>query len=181
MLNAIKSQLIMKIIFENIKNKRKLKVIKYSNYLKNKLNISIKNYETYELLKVLNVVLDRNIEDIDIDYLGFYHPRNIQGILKFLSKIEFKELACLNISYNKIRSIDALEKYNFKKLQVLNLSHNIIRDISVLEKTEFKELTELDLCCNEIYHLDVLQNANFKKMKILNLRNNKISNIDVLE
>ena len=52
MLNEIKSQLIMKIIFENIKNKRKLKMIKYSNYLKNKLNtkkhLIISNYAPQE-------------------------------------------------------------------------------------------------------------------------------------
>ena len=49
MLNDIKSNFILKIIFEYIKRKQKLKIIKYNNRILNKLNITSKDFEIYSL------------------------------------------------------------------------------------------------------------------------------------
>ena len=138
MLNNVKSKFIIEKIFRNLKNKRKLNIIKYNKIIKAKLNINKEDFEIYMTLKEFNNKYKTNIEDIDIKEL------NISGInienegLKGLAKIKFKELNKLNLSWNKISDISILEKVNFKELKELDLISNKLLDISVLEKVNFK-------------------------------------------
>ena len=66
MLDNVKSKYILKEIFVNIKNKRKLNIIKYNKKLKINLDINEKNLEIYITLKEFNNKYKINIEDIDI-------------------------------------------------------------------------------------------------------------------
>ena len=124
MLDNLKSKYILKEILEKIKNKRKLKIIKYNKRINAELDINKEDFEIYKTLKEFNNKYKTNIEDIDIREL------NLSGInienegLIDLAKIKFKELKELVLSGNKISDISILEKVNFKELKELYLSYN---------------------------------------------------------
>ena len=65
MLDNVKSKLILKKIFEKIKNKRKLNIIKYNKGILVKLNINKEDFEIYITLKEFNNKYNSIIEDID--------------------------------------------------------------------------------------------------------------------
>ena len=112
MLDNVKSKYIVKEIFENIKNKRKLNIIKYNKKIMIKLDINKKDFEIYITLKEFNNKYNINIEDIDIKELNLSN-RNIgnEG-LKDLVKINFNNLELLYLSENEISDINILEKVN---------------------------------------------------------------------
>ena len=132
MLDYVKSKYILKEIFEKIKNKRKLNIIKYNKRIKLKLNINKEDFEIYITLKEFNNKYNTNIEDIDIKVLNLSERYIGDEGLKDLVKIKFKELIILDLSVNEISDINILEKVDFKELKELNLSENEISNIDVL-------------------------------------------------
>ena len=120
MLKAIKSNLIMKIIFKNIHNKIKLKIIKYNKYMLRRLDIKIENFKIYETLKEFNEQLKLNIIDIDIKELDLTNKNIGNKELEFLKNINFKELQKLDLRCNEISDIKVLENVNFKELEILH-------------------------------------------------------------
>ena len=118
MLDKVKSKYILKEIFEMIKNKRKLNIIKYNKGIKVELNINKNDFEIYITLKEFNDKYNTNIEDIDIKKLNV-SKRNIGNKgLKDLVKINFKKLERLYLGINKISDINILEKVNYKTLKI---------------------------------------------------------------
>jgi len=177
MLENVKSKYIVEQICENLKNKRKLNIIKYNKNLLARLNINKEDFEIYIALKKLNKKYNTNIEDIDIKELNLGDKCIDNKGLKDLDKIKFKELNKLYLDANKISDINLLEKLYFKKLKILNLSNNEISDIQLLGKINFKELTNLDLSYNKISDIEILERVNFEELKELNLSYNEISDI----
>ena len=175
----IKSKNIFKIIFNFVKNKRKLNIIKYNKNILDKLNITKEDFKIYKTLKKFNEETGLNIDDIDIKELEIKSVYDTD--LKLLKKIQFKDLNKLNLSYIDFFDIRILEKFKFEKLKILILNKNNISDIKVLENVNFKELKELDLNYNKISDISVLKNANFKELINLILSINSISDISVLE
>ena len=57
-------------IFTNVKNKRKLKIVKYNKRILKKLNITKGNFKAYEIFKEFNEKYGLNIEDINIKELN---------------------------------------------------------------------------------------------------------------
>ena len=102
MLDNVKSKYILIEIIANIRNRRKLKIIKYNKIIKVKLNINEEDYKTYITLKEFNNKYNENIEDIDIKELILSNRGIENKALKVLSKIKFKGLNILNLSRNKI-------------------------------------------------------------------------------
>ena len=172
MLDNVKSKYIIKEIFEKIKNKRKLNIIKYNKRIKIRLNINKEDFEIYINLKEFNNKYKTNIEDIDIKELNLSKRNMGNEGFKDLVKIKFKELNKLDLSYNKISDINILGKVNFKELKELYLYDNEISDINILEKVDFKELKELDLIQNQISDINVLEKVDFKKLNKLDLYGN---------
>ena len=126
MLDKVKSKYILKEIFEKIKNKRKLNIIKYNKIIKAKLNINKEDFEIYITLKEFNNKYKTNIEDIDIREINLSRINIENEGLKDLAKIKFKELKELNLSGNEISNINILENVNFNELEELDLSLNKI-------------------------------------------------------
>ena len=116
MLDKVRSKYILKEIFEKIKNKRKLNIIKYNKGIKMKLNINKEDYEVYITLKEFNNKYKANIEDIDIKELNLNERYLGNEVLKDLSKIKLKQLKELYLSENQISDINILVKVNFKEL-----------------------------------------------------------------
>ena len=119
MLDNIKSNLIMIIIFNNMKNKRKLKLVKYNKRMMNRLNITKSNFQEYEILKEFNNKYETNIEDIEIKELNIDMKNIGNNGLKDLFTINFKGLSYVNLESNEISDINVLEKVNFKNLKEL--------------------------------------------------------------
>ena len=182
MLKIIKSNLLIKVIFKNIHNKIKLKIIKYNKYMIRRLYIKTEDFKIYEKIKEFNEKLKLYIVDIDIKELDLKYKIIGKKKLELLKNVNFKELEKLNLSSNNIISdIKVLENVNFKELKELDLSENQISDIKVLENVNFKELKKLYLKQNQISDIKVFENVNFKELKVLDLSWNKISDIKVLE
>ena len=174
MLENVKSRYIIEEIFEKIKNKRKLNILKYNKMILARLNINKKHFEIYAKLKEFNDKYETNVEDIDIKALNLKEEYIGNEGLKDLVEIIFKELEELDLSNNKISDINILEKANFKQLNKLNLSNNKISDINILEKANFKQLNKLNLSHNKISDINILEKVNLKKLKRLDLFDNEI-------
>ena len=114
MLKKVKSKHIIKVIFNNIIIKRKLKIIKYNEKIKERLNITEENFNRYETLKEFNKKYNSNIEDIDIKDLNLYNKKIGNEGLKDLIKIKFNEINELDLRKNNITDINDLEKFNLK-------------------------------------------------------------------
>ena len=168
MLDNVKSKNIIKEIFRNIRNKRKLNIIKYNKRILIRLNINKKEFENYIKLKEFNKKYNTNIEDIDIKQLNLEDKNIGNEGLKILFKIEFKELKELNLSRNEISDINILEKVNFKELKELYLSHNTITYIKFLDEIKFEKLVKLDLKKNKI---DKNQNSSILNKLKSNIQN----------
>ena len=205
MLKEIKSTFILKHIFNNIKNKKKLKIIKYNKKILKRLDITIENYESYCLIKKFNSKFDLEIEDIDIKELDLI-GKNITNFdlnrlketgIKDLKRLylcsneisfiplQFNKLEILSLGNNNIKDIYELENLNFNYLKELYLYDNLISDIKILEKIEFPKLEILSLAENLITDINILEKVNFKELKKLYLgnkmiRGNNISDINVL-
>ena len=134
MLDNVKKNNILKVIFEIIKNKRKLNIIKYNKRLTIKLDITKQDFEIYVNLKEFSNKYNTNIKDIDKRELDLSN-RDIENEgLRDLVKFKFANLRVLNLEGNNILDINILEIVNFKKLEELNLGGNEISDINILEK-----------------------------------------------
>jgi len=183
MVDNIKSQIILNKIFGQLRNKRKLNIIKYNKKLLFKLNISNQDFEIYNSLKEYNKKYHTKIEDINIKeiFLPGNYLKN-EGLTDLITNIKFKfqELIKFCVSSNVISEITILEKANFKKLKILDLGYNSISDISILEKIDCKGLQELYLGYNDIANINVLEKVKFPELKILNLSDNRIKDINIL-
>ena len=98
----MKSILILKKIFEKVKSKIKLNIIKYNKIVRNKLNISKEYFERFKRLKEFNIKFNKNIEDIDIEELNLSQKYIKKEELQYLVAIQFKELKVLNLNWNNL-------------------------------------------------------------------------------
>ena len=103
MYDNIKSNYILNKVFENIKNKRKLNIIKYYQRITHRLKITKEDFEVYLMLKKFNKKYFSNIEDIDIKELDLNAESLRNEGLEDLSKIKFKLLNKLYLSVNRIK------------------------------------------------------------------------------
>ena len=181
MLIAVKSKIIVKLIFNHLEELKKLKIINHNKRLINLLNIQLITFKNNYLLKEFNRKYDLNIKSVNIKKLEIKGNPNIYKILKNLNNIGLKEIKSLYLEYNNISYINILEKLKLEKLIILNLSHNNISNINLLEKVNFKELKGLGLNYNKISNIDVLERVKFDKLEILCLDDNQISDISVLK
>ena len=182
MLDKIRSKKILNDIFENLKKKVKIKILKYNKRMLNKFNIKEKDFKDFELIKILKekyrikIINDIEAKSIDISD----HPYNRQ-VLLYLYRIQFTNLKELNLSLNGLSDIGILKILKFEKLEILNYSHNNVSDISALDSINYNNLKQLDLSVNYITDIDILEKVKFEKIEKLSLSHNKIINIDVFE
>ena len=102
MLNLIKSQTILGIIFQIVKYRTKLKIVKYSKSLMNKLNIKIKNFQDYLLLKEINHRYNLDIEDVDIEKIIISDKVLNDNFIEIISKIDFFEIKEIHLENDYI-------------------------------------------------------------------------------
>ena len=127
----------MKIIFENLKIKTKLNIIKYNKQILNKLDISKIDFNDFNILKEFNQKFNFNIKDVDIKKLNIKDEKIGNEIFKYLKNLRFKELRSLILDNNGINDINEFKNINYKKLELLNLINNKISNINILENVNF--------------------------------------------
>ena len=135
-----------------MKNKRKLKIIKYNQKILERLNITKEDYEVYKSLKEFNEKYKTNI-DFDCEQVRISGMKIEKDGLELLSKLKY--------------------------VKRLHLYWNQLLDINIISK--FENLIKLVIGENGITNIDILDNDNFKNLKVLDLSGNCISNINLLE
>ena len=150
MLNAIKSKYILNKIFQNIKNRVKLNIVKYNKNMLDKLYITKGDFKIYEQLKEFNEIFGVNIRDIDIEELDLTTKIDDNDKFEYFNKIDFKNLKNLILKDNDIFDLNLIEISKFVNLEKLDLSNNKISNINTLENLNLKNLKGLNLNDNDI-------------------------------
>ena len=117
MLKKIRSTKILKNIFENIKKRMRLKILKYNKNMLIRLNINKNDFDDFIMIKKLNEEFNLDIHDIEIKILDLACKNINNKIFWYLNEIKFKKLEHLNLKGNEISKIDLLEKVNFKNFK----------------------------------------------------------------
>ena len=124
MLANISNKYIIELLFTYMRDIRKLIIIKYNKNLKERINMTNKDYEVYRNLVVFNKTYKTNIEDINIKELNLTRKRIKIDAISILNKIEFKDLKILNLSNNEVSNLSGLKSASFKNIEILNLEKN---------------------------------------------------------
>jgi len=181
MLNEIRSKYILNLVFMNLQKRMKMKILKYNNKLKKKLNIKLKDFQQYKKLKELNQKLNINIEDTNINIINLSRKCIGNEEFEYFGDVEFGDLKTLNLNGNNLTNINAIENIKSEKLETLFFHDNYIINIDIFEKINLNELRELDLSYNKITDIYVFTKANFSKLEKLLLGSNFITDINILE
>ena len=163
MLNKIKSKYILNTIFENVKKKKKLDILKFNKKMQENLSINKEDFLEFIYVKILKEKYKLNLnDDVDTKELNLSGHPYIYIVLLFLKFIQFKKLKEINLSSNLISEPNVLEFLKTEKLEILDLRNNRIKNIGVFEKLNFKELKNLDLCTNYIDDINVFEKVKKK-------------------
>ena len=92
MLKKIRSKIILITLFDNIKKRKKLNLLRYNKNLRDKLNIKIKDYQDLQTLKDLNQKFNLNIEDTDIKEFNIDDKLLGNELFQYLNNITFNKL-----------------------------------------------------------------------------------------
>ena len=182
MLTKIKSKYIIISIFDFLKNKRKLKIIKCNKALLNHLNITKEDFHSYEIMQEFNNKYHMNIDiDLEVKELNMNLKHTGNELLEYFTKLKFRGLEKLHLSSNNITNIDILEKANFQELKELYISGNEISGISVLSRVNWDKIEILDFSHNNIMNIDDLEKTRLKNLKEIYFYDNTIDDTKVFD
>ena len=130
MLGGVKSQMIFKLIFSNLKKKKKLNIIKYNKRIQKLLCVNSHDFEEFEKLKEINIKFNLDIKDTDIKALNIINKKlNDEAIIN-LCKINFIRLKDINISFNKI-DVPVIANFTAKpETEPEEIKDNLIKQIT---------------------------------------------------
>ena len=124
MLNKIRSKKILNIVFENLKMKKKWKLLKYNEEMRNKLCIKKEYLFEFAIIKILKERFRLDLKD-DIDTIKLNisgHPQ-LYRVVFILYNIKFTRLKELDLSSNSISDILLLKLIKTETLEILNLNN----------------------------------------------------------
>ncbi|KAG5682188.1 hypothetical protein PVAND_011556 [Polypedilum vanderplanki] len=136
-------------------------------------------------LKFLDISFNQLSVTLPVElFQSIYHVQVINFQHNKLEKIpwllEQSELEEVDISKNRLHSIDDIELAELKSLKTLRLSENFIVDIAPNAFTSLSQLQHLFLKKNFITHISEKHFRNLKNLIILDLSANKIQKIHPL-
>ena len=148
MINNIKSNLITTTIFNLLKDKKKLKIIKHNKEMLQKLKITKEDFEVYIILKEFN---DKyHLSKVDIDSKRIFLKGDVfkdEGF-DYMNQIGFRDLIQINLNFYKELDLNKFTELKYKDLKVLSLCGDEISDINALVKFDFPKLKTLVLGMN---------------------------------
>ena len=124
---GIKNKYILNRVFSYLKYGLKLKILKHNKHLMNKLNISIKDFENFQLIKELNQKYNIDIQDIDVEELNLNLKGKINEAINIITQLKLEELKVLDLTQNELGNIDFLPQFMCKNLEILNLQQNRLK------------------------------------------------------
>ena len=153
---------------ENERDPRDLEnaFIELKNNIKNNENALQKFNEKYKMTvqKQQEKLILRYKELFDID-------------LEKIAQLKLVNLKELDLSHNKIKTIDYLRNMYLSFVQYLSLNNNHIKDVNPLKNINFKELIELNLQNNDIDDVKPLADTEMPVIEILRIEGNKNINV----
>ena len=153
--------------------------LSYNNFCKNMIKSEINDNNEINVNSSVRLKTILSLIFPKLKYLNLSHNK-IKSI-NILSQINSGELKELDLSYNEIKNIDVLGFVSFGNLKRLNLSFNKIEELNVFEKLSFcNNIEEINLMNNEIVNLNVLRNISLPQLKILNILHNDVNDYSVL-
>ncbi len=86
MFNKIRSNKVLSNIFGSIKNRMKMKIVKYNKNVQKRLNIYKEDYEKFVIIKEFNTKYNLNLNDIDEKVIDLHEKNSGEEILKYMNK-----------------------------------------------------------------------------------------------
>lgn len=156
---------------------------------------NLKNNE--QELTTLDQVKELNLSGNDLSSLSFIAGYNIPKLLDVnfsyndITSLnstndnlvdQFKVLEQLDLSHNKLRSLDGVQDYNFPSLEVVHFDFNDLTNVSLkTNKTvKFGSLEELYLNNNNIDNLDGLAQFKFPELTYVDFSSNELTQFEQL-
>ena len=139
-LKYIKSNYVLKKIYDNLKEKKKLQIVKYNKKILNRLNLNVKDYKKYRAIEIEIVACDHyayvygkfiNINENDEEYYHIYFNDNKEEIKNKYEIYQNDKVKKIKIIIDdEVRSLEKLfencfyiESINFKKFNRNNINN----------------------------------------------------------
>ena len=128
---------------------------------------------------ITNIDTFANVPFTNLTYLNL-SKNKITDASKALAYISIKNLLHLDLSHNKIKTLDGLNVFQYKNLITLELGDNDISNIDLFKEVYFSDLIKLSLNDNNLDNGYIFAEVPFKDLKELNLSYNNFENIDFI-
>ena len=168
-LSNIKSNYILSKVYNNMTQKKSLKIVKYNKLIQNRLNISIKNYKEYYEIEIdIIPCKDKygkfiNINKNDKIYYHIYFNDNKEEIK---DKYEIKE-------EDKVTKIKIIINYQVKSFEKLFYYCKCIESIN------FKKFSRNNININNMSYM-FYGCSSLKKLNLSNFITNKVTNMSYM-
>ena len=193
-LKKVKSQYILKRIFDNIKNKRVLYIIKYNKYIQKKLNLSILFYkeysEIYTPIEIEIIPLENqnskfiNIKETEESYYHIYFNDNQEEIKRnYIGKNDKVKNIRIIIDYKVLsfqglfKDCKCIQSINFKKFYRNNIDDMsyMLSGCSSLIKIDFSTfynnaVKDISFMFSECPLLEEINLSNFKTNNVSKMK-----------
>jgi len=160
-LDKIKSEYILKNIFENLSLRKTLEIIRYNKNLQNKLNKDIKSYKEYLKIEI-ELILSENssgkfINLDDISHCHIFFDDNKEDMKKTYAK-----------KSDKVTKIKLILDYEIKTL------YKLFKECRTIKKINFKKFNRKD-----IYNISYIfyNCSSLEEINLSNLNNNNFTDL----
>ena len=189
----IKSNFILRKIYDNLDKRKYLQIIKYSKRLQNRLNISIKSYKNYSEIDI-EIILNKNkygrFINITENERIFYHIYLDDSKKEVKNKYEIKKGEKISkiriiIDYQG-KSFENLFKYCecIKSINFIKFYRNNIKDMSSMFSGCFslKELNLSNFNTKNVLNMSYMFNgcSSLKELNLSNFNTNKVINMSYM-
>ena len=148
---------------ENSRDKNELET------LLNKINAE--NKKRKEAIKMIKEKYGEDLNGTESD-LSLSGKGIDNNQIPMIFQIKFNRLRKLDLSFNKIHSINFVKDLNTCNLENLNLGNNEITDLNILKDIDFESLKILDVKNNKVKDFSPLLNLKADVLKLLNIEGN---------
>ena len=186
LINNIKSIYIMKQVFNYLKEKPKLGIIKYNKKIQTKLNIDINDYKTFnkieiEIFPIYEINYDEDEKFEDEEFESEYGFINFEKNMGSYYHIYFKEEAIKNIEYeDEFGRVFLDEDSNIKKIKIIideevKSLRNLFGACICIEKINFIKFNTNNIINMEsmFYFCTSLKEINLNNFNTNNVKNMK--------
>ena len=177
----IRSKLIIKTIFQNIKENKLLQLIKYNKKIQNKLNISIGNYREYNQIQI-QLKLDK--EYITIKKFINFEIINKKYIHIYANKSKNEYDSCFLNGIEWIWELNIILEFEFKKFKGLFKDCECLKEINIIKcnRKDIIDISEMFYGCKNLDKLNIsnLKTDNVKDMSYIFYECSSLNEINLL-